>query len=401
MRPHASRIILALSLCLGPWSLAKDRLVKPWSPSAQALVDRAFADLDPALPLVDVHVHAIGLGQDGDGTSVNPEKLSPRHPLKRLETGLYLKATGVKGLAHFDRDYLDILTARAEGFPRPLKVHLLAMDRAYRPDGTPDPARTEFHVPNAYVLEAAARQPERFVAVASIHPARPDAIQELEACAAKGVRLLKWLPNAQAIDPADTRHDAFYRRMKELGVVLLTHAGEEKAVAVKDAQALGNPLRLRRPLDLGVTVIVAHCASLGRNADLDHPGKTATNFSLFLRLMANPAYQGRLYGDLSAITQINRLPTALRTLLAHPEFDGRLLNGSDYPLPGVNLIIWTRRLVELKLITPGERRALNEIWKRNPLLFDYVLKRTLKDPKTGRRWPASLFQRSPGDLIRP
>lgn len=406
MGPHASCIILALSLCLG--SSVKGQPAKPvsparpLSPAAQALVDRAFADLDPALPLVDVHVHAIGLGQDGDGTSVNPEKLSPRHPLKRLETGLYLKATGVKGLAHFDRDYLDILITRAGvgAFPHPLKVHLLAMDRAYRSDGTPDPARTEFHVPNAYVLEAAARRPDLFVPVASIHPARPDALQELEVCAAKGVRLLKWLPNAQAIDPGDPRFDAFYRRMKELGVVLLTHAGEEKAVAVKDAQALGNPLRLRRPLDLGVTVIVAHCASLGRNADLDHPGRTATNFSLFLRLMANPAYRGRLFGDLSAITQINRLPTALRTLLAHPEFDGRLLNGSDYPLPGVNLIIWTRRLVDLGLITPGERRALNEIWRRNPLLFDYVLKRTLKDAKTGRRWPAALFQRGPETLVQ-
>jgi predicted TIM-barrel fold metal-dependent hydrolase len=403
MRPHGSRLVFVLALCLGPWSSGGEPSPKPLSPAAQALVDRAFSDLDPARPVVDVHVHALGLGQNGDGTSVNPEKLSPRHPLKRLETGLYLKATGVKGLAHFDRDYLDILTARAGAgaFPHPLKVHLLAMDRAYRADGTPDPARTEFHVPNAYVLEAAARNPELFVPVMSIHPARPDAIRELEACAARGVRLLKWLPNAQAIDPADPRFDTFYRRMKELGVVLLTHAGEEKAVAVKDAQALGNPLRLRRPLDLGVTVIVAHCASLGRNADLDHPGKTAPNVELFLRLMADPAYRGRLYGDLSAITQINRLPTALRTLLAHPEFDDRLLNGSDYPLPGVNVIIWTRRLVQLGMITPAERRALNEVWKRNPLLFDFVLKRTLKDPKTGRRWPASVFQRSPGDLIRP
>jgi hypothetical protein len=181
-------------------------------------------------------------------------------------------------------------------------------------------------------------------------------------------------------------------------VVLLTHAGEEKAVAVKGAQALGNPLRLRRPLGLGVTVIVAHCASLGRNVDLDHPGTTATNFDLFLRLMAEPAYRGRLYGDLSAITQVNRLPRPLQTLLARPEFDGRLLNGSDYPLPGVDLVIWTRRRAQLGLITAGERRALNEIWKHNPLLFDFVLKRTLKDPKTGRHWPASIFQRGPADL---
>jgi predicted TIM-barrel fold metal-dependent hydrolase len=267
------------------------------------------------------------------------------------------------------------------------------MDRAYRADGSPDLARTEFYVPNAYVLAAAAEHPGLIVPVISIHPGRKDAIQELETCAAQGARLLKWLPNAQNIDPADPRYDAFYRRMKDLGIVLLTHAGEEKAVAVKGAQALGNPLRLRRSLDLGVTVIVAHCASLGRNADLDHPGTSATNFALFLRLMGDSKYHGRLFGDLSAITQINRLPAPLQTLLAHPEFDDRLLNGSDYPLPGVDLVIWTRRLVELGMITSVERRALNEIWRLNPLLFDFVLKRTLKDPATRRQWPSTLFQR--------
>lgn len=395
MSPRPSRWFrLALALALTSASLTA---APPLSPAAQALVNRAFADLDPARPVVDVHVHAIGLGQDGDGTFVNPEKLSPRHPVKRLETNLYLKATGVKGLAHFDRDYLDILAARARAFPHPVRIHLLAMDRAYHADGTPDPSRTEFHVPNAYVLDAAAKHPDLFVPVASIHPARPDALQELEACAARGVRMLKWLPNAQAIDPADPRYDAFYRRMKELGVALLTHAGEEKAVAVKGAQALGNPLHLRRPLDLGVTVIVAHCASLGRNEDLDHPGKTASNFDLFLRLMDEPRYRGHLYGDLSAITQVNRLPRPLRTLMAR-DLDDRLLNGSDYPMPGVNLVVWTRRLVQMKLITPAERKALNEIWKANPLLFDFVLKRTLRDPRTGRGFAPGLFQRDPTAL---
>lgn len=394
---------LGLSLCFSFHGGAEDRRIPPitgYAPATQKLINRAFGDLDPTRPLIDVHAHALGLGQDGDGTFVNPAKLSLMHPLKRMEIELYLKATGVRGMDHFDRNYLEVLAARVKAFPHPVKLHLLAMDQAYTEGGRPDPARTEFHVPNAYVFEAAAKHPDLFIPVMSIHPARKDALQELEACAAKGSRLLKWLPNAQNIDPADARYDAFYRRMKELGVVLLTHAGEEKAVAVKDAQALGNPLRLRRPLDLGVTVIVAHCASLGSNADLDHPGRTAPNFDLFLRLLEDPKYRGHLYGDLSAITQINRLPAPLQTLLTRPDLDGRLLNGSDYPLPGVDLIIWTRRLVQLGMITAAERKALNEIWKRNPLLFDFVLKRTLKDPKTARRWPPSLFQRSPESLDR-
>lgn len=401
---HLFRFLLALALVCQPGGLAwaAGQVVAtppPFSPAAQALLDRAISGLHPARPIIDVHVHALGLGQDGNGTRVHPDKLSRKHPLKRAETNLYLKATGVKGLAHFDRDYLEVLVARAKAFPHPVRLYLLAMDRAYGPDGTPDLRRTEFHVPNDYVFAAAKAHPELIVPVVSIHPGRPDAIQELEACATRGAKLLKWLPNAQAIDPADPRYDPFYRRMKELGMVLLTHAGEEKAVAVKGAQALGNPLRLRRPLDLGVTVVVAHCASLGRNADLDHPGKSATNFNLFLRLLAEPRYDNRLFGDLSAITQVNRLPVPLQTLLARSDLDGRLLNGSDYPLPGVDLVIWTRRLVQLKQITPGERKALNEIWRQNPLLFDFVLKRTLRDPASGRRLAPSLFQRSPEDLL--
>ena len=32
---------------------------------------------------------------------------------------------------------------------------------------------------------------------------------------------------------------------------------------------IGNPLRLRRALDAGVRVVVAHCASMGQDRDLD------------------------------------------------------------------------------------------------------------------------------------
>jgi hypothetical protein len=46
-------------------------------------------------------------------------------------------------------------------------------------------------------------------------------------------------------------------------------------------------------------------------------------------------------------------------------------------------------------ITARERRALNEIAGVNPLLFDFVLKRTLREPVTGRGLPASVFLANP------
>jgi len=66
------------------------------------------------------------------------------------------------------------------------------------------------------------------------------------------------------IDPSDERCDNFYQKMKELDLILLSHGGEEKAVETEEDQRLGNPLLLRRALDHGVKVIVAHCAGLAR-----------------------------------------------------------------------------------------------------------------------------------------
>jgi len=360
----------------------------PLSSGAQELIRGAFVGLEG--PIVDEHVHIVGLGKGGTGCEVNPHMLSRRHPFKRILANLYLSASGAKDFEHFDQEYVERLVGLARGFGHPVRLHILALDHAYHPDGSLDAEHTEFYVPNDYVVRLAEQYPDIFVPVISVHPARADALAELEKWAAKGVRYLKWLPNAQGIDAADPRWDPFYRRMRELGIVLITHTGEEKAVAVRGGQVLGNPLRFRRALDAGVTVIMAHCASLGRNEDLDHPGRSASNFSLFQRLMSEERYRGRLFGDISAMTQFNRL-SVLRQVAASPELQARLVNGSDYPLPAMDCVIWTAQLVRMGRITSAERRSLNEIFRRNPLLFDFVLKRILRDPKTGQRLSDHVF----------
>jgi predicted TIM-barrel fold metal-dependent hydrolase len=384
-----------LTSCLGGrFAGPPEELRERVSPEARALIDRAFAALPPGA-LVDYHTHLIGLGAGGTGAEVNPASLTWRHPKKRIEAGVYLNACGVKGFDDFDPEYVDRLVRLARGFDRPLKIHLLALDHYYNPDGSINRERTEFYVPNDYVVRLAAEHPDLFVPVISIHPGRPDALAELARWADRGVRHIKWLPNAQGIDPADPKHDEFYRQLAARGFVLLTHGGEEKAVEADEAQALGNPLRLRRPLDLGVTVIIAHCASMGRNEDLDHPGRQAENFDLFLRLMGEEKYRGRLFADISALTQFNRAAEHVLEALRRPDLRGRLVNGSDYPLPAVNCVIWLRTLARMGAITPEERRALKEIYGYNPLLFDFVLKRTLRDPAGGKGLPPEIFLANP------
>ena len=171
------------------------------------------------------------------------------------------------------------------------------------------------YVPNHYVVELAQKYPDVFTPVISIHPYRADALQELEKWAKAGIKYVKWLPNAMGMDPANSAIDPFYRKMKEYNMILLSHAGDEQAVEAEEDQKLGNPLLLRKPLDLGVRVIIAHAASLGECGDLDRRApRKAKCFDLFLRMMDEPKYVGLLFGEISAITQYNRMPAPLATL---------------------------------------------------------------------------------------
>ncbi|HET9404939.1 MAG TPA: amidohydrolase family protein, partial [Burkholderiales bacterium] len=193
-------------------------------------------------------------------------------------------------------------------------------------------------------------------------------------------RAVKWLPAAMGIDPASPRCDAFYAELKRLDLPLITHAGMERAVRVAGRQHLGNPLLLRRPLEHGVRVVVAHCASMGEDVDLDRGagGPYVESFALFARLMDEPRHGKTLFGDLSAITQANRAGPALVRLIERDDWHARLLNGSDYPLPGIMPLYSMSQLVQLGVIEPGIVPVLAAIREHNPLLFDFVLKRSLR-----------------------
>jgi mannonate dehydratase len=80
----------------------------------------------------------------------------------------------------------------------------------------------------------------------------------------------------------------------------------------------------------------------------------------------------------------------LRDLLHHPRWTGRLVNGSDYPLPGVRLAISTGHLVEAGLLERDLPPLIDHIQSHNPLLFDFVLKRSLS--WQGARFPGEVFE---------
>ena len=361
------------------------------SVQAKQLIEKSFAESD-GKPVIDYHVHILGLGTDCSDCFVHPSNYDALSPSQRFKFKIYSSASGIRNSAQADREYVDRLVNQVRAVGRPVRLAIFAFDKHYDQDGKEILDKTEFYVPNSYVYELSLRYPDIFVPVISIHPYRSDAIAELERWAAKGVRLVKWLPNAMGIDPSHPLTHQFYGKMAEHGMILISHAGEEQAVKAQEFQALGNPLLLRTPLNHGVRVIAAHCASLGTCKDLDDPGKRDIScFDLFIRMMDDTKYEGLLYGDISAMLQFNRMPEPLLKLLNRQDLHDRLLHGTDYPLVAINSLIRTGSLAKEGFITQQERWILNEIYDYNPWLFDYVLKRTVKYPGTDKRLSPGLF----------
>ncbi len=340
----------------------------------------------------DCHVHLLGLGDSGGGAWVNPDMRELIHPILRTQYEFFLNAACVADSQQVDKDYVDRLLAYQAGLATGTRLMLLAFDYAHDADGQALTDGSHFHVPNSYARDVARRHPDHFEWIASIHPYRQDAVSALEQAVGDGARAVKWLPPSMNIDPASPRCDPFYEALARLDLPLLSHAGLERAVHVPDAQKLGNPLRLRRALDHGVRVIVAHCASMGDGEDLDAaPGKPRlANFDLFARLMDEPRYEGLLLGDISAMTQLNRIGPALDTVLERDDWHHRLINGSDYPLPGVFPLFSMTTMVDRGYINESEAKVIRAIRPHNPLLFDFVLKRTLRH--AGKSFAPSIFQ---------
>jgi len=291
-----------------------------------------------------------------------------------------------------DRAYVERMRNLVDGLRPGAKLLLFAFDRTHDEHGAVRWERTGFYVPDAYARDTARAWPQAFEWVASVHPYRADCVEALERATGEGARAVKWLPAAMGMDPGSPLCDRFYRALARLRLPLITHAGLERAVMGTDIQDYGNPLKLRRALDAGVRVVVAHCASMGQDRDLDRgdDGPLVDSFELFARLLDEPRYARLLYGDLSALTQVNRAGGTLARVMEREDWHPRLLNGSDYPLPGLMPIFSVDFIVSLGLLEAAAAPVLSEIRQHNPLLFDFVLKRSLR--LRGKALPAGVFE---------
>jgi mannonate dehydratase len=256
------------------------------------------------------------------------------------------------------------------------KTMLFAFDWTHNAQGQPEKTHSIFHIPDSYAASIAKQYPQHFEWVGSIHPYRPDAIDALESAKANGARAIKWLPSGMGIDPSSPKCDKFYQKLAELNMPIISHTGRESAVQGGN-QSFGNPLHMRRALDAGVRVVLAHCASDGHDEDLDNHGKTIKSFELFTRIMDTPAYTKLAFGEISAITLINHA-WVIRPLLQRQDWHARLINGSDYPLPGILPLVSTKQLFRSGLLEESYLLFLQTLRDYNPLMFDFSVKRLIQ-----------------------
>jgi len=324
---------------------------------------------------IDCHVHVVGNGAGGSGCWYRPRGVT------RYGAPLMLRNVGLAPSAltgDLERLYAEQMLAFVRASSLDAAV-LLAQDEPHREDGTVIEGAGSFYVPNDYVLGLARAHPE-FLAAVSIHPARRDALDELERCLAGGAVMLKCLPNCQNIDwnlPCYTR---FLERMAAGGLLLLAHTGSERTLPVLDAR-LASPRVLTRALEIGVTCIAAHCGT----------GLMALDPDYFDEFVAMTRRYPRLYGDNSALACCNfrARPSAMRRLVQDEELRARILHGSDVPVPVTAMLLWALGIVPWR--TWRETKAIP-----NPIERDARIKRAMGFDEGAFTRLAGLLRTKPG-----
>jgi len=326
--------------------------------------------------MIDAHVHLIGNGSGGTGCWLR------RRGAQRVLESFMLREIGLTSAdlkRNFDELYVDRLRAMIRGAGLS-HVLLLAQENVYSEQGEIIPDRAAFYVPNTRVLELARRYPE-FVPAVSIHPARPDALEELERCLAGGAAVMKCLPNCQNIDPSVRRYRKFWERMAEAGLPLLAHTGGERFLPVVRPD-LANPRMLTTALEVGVTVIAAHCGSAA--------GLGAADF--FPEWLEMIKIHPRLFGDTSAWS----FPGKFRHLdhLLDADVCSRLVHGSDFPVPVQPVWAWLARCMSW-----SDYRRIRKL--PNPLARDLEMKRALGFPDEVFTRIESIWRRKPVAVAAP
>ncbi len=268
--------------------------------------------------ITDMHIHIASLNQR-NGSFVS-EKFK-----KSLTASHFYKSLGLTKSDIFTKDPEDLDNLIIEKFLALIDqskidhVMLLGLDAAYTKDGIIDQKNTKM-ITSENFLQTVKEKSKSIIIAPSIHPYRKDALSKLEELRSRGVKIIKWIPAAQNIEPDSHLCIPFYEKIKELNMAIITHTCIEHAV-VSFSQDLNHMRRLELPLSLGVNIIAAHCA---------------TNLFIYERSQY-PIWKkfihkyDNLYGDISAFNVPTRIKY-LKDIRESDELKSRVFYGSDFPI---------------------------------------------------------------------
>jgi hypothetical protein len=378
--------------------------------------------------MIDYHVHFFGNGRP-ECYSYIPElqrlrdNSPPRTNFRRFihhqkplyqpfVEGVYLDTIGVRRRSTMDEDYMRRLVelvawhgspahANAPGqSPHRTEFLLYAMDGMYGHDGRLH-EDTFNYVANDYIILLAKHLNEKIrasrgftnntlVPVGSINPLRrtedgsglemrdrPDWMAQVKLLAANNVRHIKWRPPSMGLDPTVVA-DEFFEELASHKIGILTHTGDSMGILLPARlNSYAGPRKMRRAVELGVAVTMLHIGRAGTNSVTKQ--SYAEEFLDELRHHSGHANR-LLQGEISAVPYSDTDHLLNPIFEDDPPLRGHMVNGSDYPAvtPWFTVKKTLKKLVTAKLISEDERVLLKEIFQFNPLLFDFVLKRTLQ-----------------------
>jgi uncharacterized protein len=295
----------------------------------------------------DIHCHVIGNGKDirNVDNDVYLYAEDNQHWLTRILANLVedelvrLEADTTRDGSISTDEYFALLYKMLCDSEETDGIVLLALDALFaRKTGLLDEEKTDLWASNRYLakkvkalngrLVADGKGGKKFYLGASVSPNRKDWREELDFADTAGAVLVKLIPSAQHISLADRRHKEFYKTLAAKGMPLLCHVGPEYSFpeGIRNKR-LDNFRHLANPLDCGVTVIAAHCASpvfpvIDKNVMRD-----------FFRFMESTNTGGtvRLWADTSALSLSTRLPLIPEILDTFPP--QWLVHGTDFPIP--------------------------------------------------------------------
>lgn len=306
---------------------------------------------------IDVHMHLAGTGCCASGCWVSPS-FEKRFSFRALK---FLQGISEKQLhTSIDGDWAQRIAELIAQSEVDYGV-VLGFDGVYHhKDGYHDEAKSQMIIPPEWVFRVC-RTHSGLLPGPSINPHRRDSLRQLEFCIEQGAVLIKWLPAAQAINPAETRLHDFYKMLASARIPLLIHMGGEKTFK-SVAPEFNDVNLLVPPLQAGVKVICAHSGT--RIITSQEPDQLPRLRELLREFP-------HLWLDNSGLLNPARFLHAPK-LANDNDFASRTLYGSDWPVPS-NSFYFTAQL--------GLKKVIGLETMKNPINRDIMTKRLLGYPE--------------------